>query len=450
MNGPLTTFDVIVIGAGPAGTAAAMAAGRGGSRVLLIEKNGFCGGMATAGMVNPMLGNYYRNPETGGDGSIIQGLLGEILARLAARQACLRFRYSLDPSGVFSDAFDDAWLRVIYDRMLTEAGVQTLYHAQLLDVRCAQGHIEAVRIVCKTQVLEFAAQTFIDATGDADLAALCGAGIELGRAEDGLCQPCSTMFRMGGVAKERLLADGLRAARERVTERFLAARSAGRIDFPFQDSLAFYEFPRPGVLHFNATRMCGEPALRPGRLAELEIEGRRQTALLCDWLIAEAPGFEHAFLDAIAPQVGVRETRRVKGLYTLTRQDIVNGSRFADGIARSAYFIDIHNPKGTGGLHVDANARGALKEDYKPKRYYEIPFRCLQPAGIENLLVACRALSADHEAHAAVRVMGTLTAVGEAAGIAADIARRTGRSPALIQGAAVRAKLAYLDQPLDF
>jgi hypothetical protein len=450
MNSPLTPFDVIVIGAGPAGTAAAIAAGRSGCRVLLVEKHGFCGGMATAGMVNPILGNYYRNPETGCDGSIIAGLFAEILGRLGARKACLRFRYTNKETGVFSDAFDDAWLRVIYDQLLAAAGVETLYHAQLLDARRARGRVASVRVLCKTQVLEFSAPTFIDATGDADLAAACGAGFDLGRAEDGLCQPCSTMFRMGGVDKAQLLANGLRAAREQVTARFLEARKAGRIDFPFLDSIAFYEFPRPAVLHFNATRMCGEPALRPGRLAELEIEGRRQTALLADWLTAEVPCFQHAFLDAIAPQVGVRETRRVKGLYAMTRQDVIEGARFDDGIARSAYIIDIHNPKGTADAHADPAIRGAIKEGFKPRRYYEIPFRCLQPAGLENLLVACRAISTDHYAHAATRVMGTLTAVGEAAGLAAGIVRETGRSVAEINGADVRARIAYLDQPLGF
>jgi flavin-dependent dehydrogenase len=205
MKEPQPPFDAIVIGAGPAGSAAAIAAARHGCRVLLVEQQGFCGGMATAGMVNPLLGHYYRNPETGGDGSLIGGLFAELLQRLDARQARLRFRYGREATGVFSDAFDDAWLRVIYDELLAAAGVTTLYHTQLLDARCAQDRVQAVRVVCKTQVLEFAARTFIDATGDADLASLCGVACDIGREEDALCQPCSTMFRMGGVDKERLL-----------------------------------------------------------------------------------------------------------------------------------------------------------------------------------------------------------------------------------------------------
>jgi hypothetical protein len=450
MNSSPQPYDVIVIGAGPAGTAAAIAAGRRGCRVLLLEQQGFCGGMATAGLVNPILGHYYRNPETGGDGSLIEGLLDELFARLDTRRARLRFRYTSAPSGVFSDAFDDAWLRVIYDRLLAEAGVETRYHTQLLEARCAGDRLQSVRVVCKAQLLEFAAGAFIDATGDADLAAQCGVGVQVGRDGDGLCQPCSTMFRMGGVDKERLLARGLQAARDEVNLRFQQARASGRLEFPFRDQLAFYEFPRPGVLHFNSTRMTGAPALTAGRLSELEIEGRRQAALLCDWLIADVPGFEHAFLESLAPRVGVRETRRTRGLYTMTRQNIVDGTRFPDGIARSAYFIDIHDPRGAGGLHADREVGGTVKAEFKPRRYYEVPLRALQNAQVENLLVACRALSADHHAHAAIRVMGTLTAVGEAAGVAAGLAREAGKPVAEINGADVRARLAYLDQPLSF
>lgn len=446
----MKTHDLLVVGAGPAGTAAAIAAGRAGLRVLLVEQNGYCGGMATAGLVNPMLGGYYRNPETGRDGTIIGGLLEEILGRLRARGAVLRFRYGPDDSSSFSDAFDDAWLRIVYDRMLSEAGVEVLYHAALLDAAVRGGQVESLRVLTKGGVETFAATAFVDSTGDADLAAACGAACAVGRAEDGLCQPCSTMFRMGGVDKPRLMAGGLRALRADVNGRFLDARRRGRLDFPFRDNLSIYEFPRPGVLHFNATRMTGAPALTGRRLSEVEIEGRRQAGLLADWLVAEVPGFERAFLESVAPRVGVRETRRVKGVYAMTRRDIVTGARFPDGIARSAYFIDIHDPKGPGALHEKDRAAAEDMGGFVPKRYYEIPLRCLQPPGFDNLLVACRAMATDHFAHAATRVMGTLTAVGEAAGTAAAIAAASARPLAALEGAAVRARLAYLDRPLDF
>ncbi|MCA1807887.1 MAG: FAD-dependent oxidoreductase [Kiritimatiellia bacterium] len=444
-------YDLIVIGAGPAGTAAAIAAGRRGCRVLLVEQNGYCGGMATAGLVNPLLGSFYRNPQTGRTGDLLGGIYAEVCSRLRKQGALLRFSYRVhEEEEYFSDAFDDAWLRIVYDRMLAEAGVATLFHTQLLEADCSGGQVRSVQVATKGGVAEFSATAFVDSTGDADLAALCGAGCDIGREEDGLCQPCSTMFRMGGIDKQRVMAGSLNNARLEVNSRFSAARERGDIDFPFKAGIGVYEFPRPGVLHFNATRMGGAAALTGRRLSELEVEGRRQVALLADWLVRAVPGFDHAFLESMAARVGVRETRRVRGRYTMTRQDVVEGARFDDGIARSAYIIDMHDPKGAGGLHSGKERGGAVKKGFRPKRYYEIPLRCLQPAGFVNLLVACRAISTDHYAHAATRVMGTLTTVGEAAGVAVGLTRNDGRPLSEIDGAAVRAELGYLDAPLGF
>jgi len=443
-------YELVVVGAGPAGTAAAIAAARSGCNVLLIEKHGYCGGMATAGMVNPFLGNYYRNPETGKDGSLIGGLCGEILARLTGRDAVLRFRYSNDEDSPFSDAFDDAWLRMLYDEILAQAGVQVLYHSQLVEARCAGGHVESVRVVTKGGIREIAAQSFIDSTGDADLADACGAGCDVGRDEDGLCQPCSTMFRIGGVDTREFLRHGLRAGRKQVNDLLREDREEGNIEFPYKDTVGIYPFPRPGVLHFNATRMCGAPALTGERVSELETEGRRQVRALCEWLIGNVPCFGSAFLDSIAPQVGVRETRRVRGRCRLSREEILDGARFEDGIARSAYFIDVHDPKGAGSVHAKPEDPRVLRDGFKPKRYYEIPFRSLQPEGMDNLLVACRAISTDHYAHAATRVMATMTAVGEAAGTAAGLGKERNVPVGAINGRDVRERIAYLDLPLFF
>ncbi|MHC4916787.1 MAG: FAD-dependent oxidoreductase [Planctomycetota bacterium] len=442
-------FDLLVLGAGPAGAAAAIAAARGGARTLLVERLGFAGGMATAGLVNPFLGTYYRNPETGRDGELIAGVYAEICDRLRGRGALLRFRYD-GPDSVFSDAFDDVRLRVVYDELLTEAGVEVLFHARLLDAEVSGGRVESVRLVGKEGVLELGAGSFIDSTGDADLVAAAGGECEVGRAEDGLCQPCSTMFRMGGVNKEMLLADGLRAARGRVNTRFREARDAGRLDFAYKSGLGIYEFPRAGVLHFNATRVLGKPALTSGELSRVETEGRRQAALLADWLHSEVPCFERSFLESVASHVGVRETRRVRGRCVMTREDVVGGARFGDGVARSAYFIDIHDPAGPGGLHAHEEVGGKIRDGFKPERYYEIPFGSLVPEGLGNLLVACRAISTDHYAHAATRVMATMTAVGEAAGRAAAIAKRKGLEVGEVDGAEVRGEVGYLDGPLGF
>ncbi len=439
-------FDVVVLGAGPGGTGAAIAAARGGARTLLVERLGFAGGMATAGLVNPFLGDCYCNPETGSTGSLIGGVYAEICERLRGRGALLRFNYD-GPGSIFSDAFDDAWLRVVHDEMLREAGAETLYHAQVMDAKVSGERVESVRVLGKEGALEFAAGAFVDSTGDADLVAAAGGECEVGRPGDGLCQPCSTMFRMGGVDKERLLSGTLRECREAINGVFREAKKAGRLEFPHKGGLGVYEFPRPGVLHFNATRVPGEPALSSAERSRVEVEGRRQAGVLADWLRAEVPGFEKSFLESVASHLGVRETRRVRGRRVMTREDVVGGARFADGVARSAYFIDIHDPTGPGGLHADGKG---IKDGFKPERYYEIPFGSLVPAGLSNVLVACRAISTDHYAHAATRVMATLTSVGEAAGRAAALAKRKGVEVGAVDGAEVRRELGHLDEPLGF
>jgi hypothetical protein len=445
----VTEFDVIVVGAGPAGTAAALAAARGGCSALLVEKGGFCGGMATAGMVNPFMGNHYRNPETGRDGDLAGGLYAEILARLGQYGAHLRFRYSRRDGAPFGDAFDDAWLRIVYDRLIGEAGVNVLLHTTLIDARVAGERLQAIRVLTKAGIREFSAASFIDATGDGDLAAAAGLSCAIGRPQDGLCQPASTMFRMGGVDKPTLFAeDGLRSCRASINTRFREARERGRLDSPLS-VLGVYEFPRPGVLHFNATRIGGAPALDSEERTRLEIEGRRQVAELACWLRSEVAGFENSFLESVASHVGIRETRRLVGRYVLSGRDIAAGQRFPDGIARSAYHVDIHAPKaGERDGHVAAD--GKLKEGFKPERYYEVPLRCLQSERLSNALVACRALATDHYAHAATRVMVTMTAVGEAAGRAVVLAGQTGVAVGEIDGAAVRRQLAYLDASLSF
>lgn len=453
----MQSCDVILTGAGPAGVAAAVAAARGfrddpgegtvcghtvaarDRGVLLVERYGFAGGMATAGMVNPFLGHHYTNPETCARGSLAGGVFQEVLDRLAKRKA------------LKGSAFDETQLRLVYDEMLAEAGVEVLFHALVTGADVTDGHVDAVHVQTKSGRETIRAAQFIDATGDADLAAACGVPFKVGRPSDGLCQAMTTSFNMAGVDKESLFTDGFRAARERVTELFVAAKEAGRLDYPFKPWVQFFDYPRPGVLHFNMTHVWRKSGLDAWDLSQAEMEGRRQTRVITDWLVAEAPWFAEAYLDGIATTIGVRETRRIEGRYRMTREDVLEGRRFEDGIARSAYFIDIHDPTGVGSPHAQPDGLlTRVRHDYKPEDYYEIPFRCLQPVGVENLLVACRAISTTHEAHAATRVMATMHAVGEAAGRAAAMAKRQATPAALIDGADVRRELAYLDAPLTF
>jgi hypothetical protein len=260
-------------------------------------------------------------------------------------------------------------------------------------------------------------------------------------------------FRMGGVDKREMQKrTNAREARALVEPYFVDARAKGRLVFPYRDWVHFYDYPRAGVLHFNMTRINPANGLRSADLTRAEVEGRRQAFVLADWLVREVPYFREAWLEKVACHVGVRETRHIAGGHTISQEDVAAGRKFTDGIARSCYFIDIHSPMGSGFDHEKAGTRGQHKEAYAPPQgdWYEIPLRSLQPRDVENLLVPCRSLSATHEGQAAVRVMATMTATGEAAGLAAAEALRRRCSPGEIDGRTVRAKLRYLDEGPDY
>jgi hypothetical protein len=307
--------------------------------------------------------------------------------------------------------------------------------------------------VSKEGPAEVAADTFIDCTGDGDLAAMAGCAFSVGREQDGLTQAMTVSFRMSNVDKRDMYAAGsMRAARALVEPYFQAALARGTLTYPYRNFVHFYDYPRPGVLHFNMTRITRVSGLSVSDLTKAEIEGRRQAGIMGDWLVENVPWFKHAYIDKLACQVGVRETRHVHGVYTITMEDIVQARKFTDGITRSRYFIDIHNPSGVTDPHQLEGQAGRVREEFGPPPgdYYEIPFRSLICPSCPNLLVACRALSASHEAAAAVRVMATMHGVGEAAGIASAAAIERNVNVAAVSGEWVRSEIAYMAEPPDY
>lgn len=436
---------VVVCGAGPSGVAAAVAAARSGAAVTLVERYGFAGGMATSALVNPFAGHQYIDPRTGLLGSLTGGLFKEVAARLARAGA---YGSLFSPS-----AFDEERLKILYDQMLAEAGVDVQFHAAVTGVQARGGRIEAVDVRAKEGERRVEGAVFVDATGDGDVAAAARCPFAVGRPGDGLTQAMTMSFRMAGVDKREMQKRANhREARALVEPYFVDARVQGRLDFPFRDFVHFYDYPRPGVLHFNMTRINPANGLDSADLTRAEIEGRRQASVLADWLVAEVPYFRDAWLEKTACHVGVRETRHIGCGYAVSHEDIAAGRKFEDGIARSCYFIDIHSPTGSGFDHEKTGTRGEHKETYAPPKgdWYEIPYRSLVAGGVENLLVPCRALGATHEGSAAVRVMATMTATGQAAGVAAAEALRRGCAPGDLDGHALRASLRYLDEGPDY
>ncbi|OAM89910.1 FAD-dependent oxidoreductase [Termitidicoccus mucosus] len=438
-------FDVIVCGGGPSGVASAIAAARRGMRTLLVERYGFCGGMATAGLVNPWSGHEYPGAHSVKKGSIIGGIFKEVSTLLAEGGGF--------GSRLTTYAFDDEYLKGVYDRMLAEAGVIVRFHSYLSGARVERGYIKSVHVLSKNGTTAFSARTFIDCSGDGDLAALAGCKFDIGRPEDNLTQAMTTSFRMANVDKEAMYrCETHREARALVEPYFQKALASGELHYPYRNFVHFYDYPRAGVLHFNMTRVSEASGLSPEDLSRAEMEGRRQAFLLAGWLIKNVPCFSHAHLEKVACQVGVRETRHIHGLYTITQQDIVDGRKFEDGVARSTYFIDIHNPKGAQDVHQAVGGRGAVRGGFAPPPgdWYEVPFRCLVTRDCSNLVVPCRALSATHEASAAVRVMATMHALGEAAGIASSEAVRTGGDVVGIPGKWVRAQMPWMETAPEY
>ena len=400
--------QVVVAGGGPGGCGAAVAAARLGARVLLVERYGFLGGMATAGLVNPFM--PYRSQGE----PIIEGVFGEVLARLEARGGLHENRVT----------FDEEVLKVVLDDLLAEAGVRVLFHAWLAGVEVEAGTVKAVEVETKSGRLRLPGDLFVDGTGDGDLAVRAGAPSEHGRAEDGLAQPMTLCFRVGGVEVERM------PPREEVNRLYTEARARGEVDCP-RDNLLWFPSVHPGFIHFNTTRVVRLKAVDAGELSQAEREARRQMHQIVAFLKRHVPGFEGAYLSHSAAQIGVRESRRILGDYLLTAEDVLSGRKFPDGICRGNYPLDIHNPTGA----------GTLIKRLEPGTTYEVPYRSLLPRGLGNVLVASRCISATHEAHGSLRIMPIVMAIGEAAGTAAGLSVRQGVSPRDLDSEALREQL---------
>ncbi len=398
---------VLVAGGGPAGLAAAVSAARSGADTLLIERYGFLGGMATAGLVNPFMGWHAAGKP------LVAGIFQQMLDRM---QALGGYGSERQPT-----AFDPEIFKLVADELVREAGVGMRFHTLLTRADVKQQRIVRVGTEGKDGHENRSADIFVDCTGDADLAYRAGVSCEQGREKDGLTQPMTLNFRMAGVAISRM------PSRQEINRLFDAAKAQGRVTCPRENVLLFHTL-HPHVVHFNTTRVTHRDPTRADDLTEAELEARRQAHELARFLIADVPGFDRAYLQQCAAQIGIRESRRIRGDYAFTAEDAVEATKFPDGIARSNYPIDIHSPSGAGTV-----IRSVPEGDY-----YEIPYRCLLPLGIDNLLVAGRCISSTHEGQAALRIMPTCFAMGEAAGLAAAMAAQRGISPRQVQAEELR------------
>ncbi|TLS49082.1 FAD-dependent oxidoreductase [Paenibacillus antri] len=392
------TAEVVVIGGGPAGTAAAVSAARNGRKTILLEHSAQLGGMGTLGNVSVFMGI-----------GNVTGIYREFISEFLPEALPDTHHVSIWPQ------YSPFELRHYLNGKLEKEGVDVYYHASVVAAIKQGDRVTGVVANTREGLKAFEGAVFIDCTGDSRVAAEAGVPLRSGRDEDGLTQPMTLMFMMqdtGKPARQYLPEDGYRY--EDVSE------------LP-QGRRLYWEKTGDGTLLVNMTRVRGNGAkIRDVNFAEKE--SLRQAFSVANYL--QRNGFENYILSHVAGQVGVRETNQIVGLYTLTEEDVTGGRRFDDVVAQTNYEIDIHNP--TGGASTDERHVSG----------YDIPYRCMVPVGVEGLIVAGRCISATHVAMSSMRVQATCYALGQAAGNAASLAVETGSSVADISIPALHERLA--------
>lgn len=432
-------YDVAVAGAGMTGVVAATTTARTGARTLLVEGSGLIGGLITGGRL------------TKPTGLVQPGVYRELIDRAAGYGGA-------DPGpqrsywGAYTGVFDAEVMQRVVIETLDEAGVEVLLFAPVTDVVREGPRVRGLTVHTKQGPALVRAGAVVDATGDGDVAAAAGAGSMLGRPSDGHVQPMTGYFRILGVDFPALLAD-LRAHPDDVSElvapeetganepyamTFFTTGLTKRIAEAQADGFA-WTCPRnsvtmkagmlPGEINVNATRVQGN-GLDPRVRSRAVIEIRKQAYCAFDFLRKYVRGFEDAVLLDVAPVLGVRETRRVRGDYVLTEADVRGAARFDDAIGLCNAPIDIHEPGGEHAVMINVGAG------------YGIPYRCLLPAGTEGLLTAGRCISADPVAFGSTRNTPACALTGQAAGIAAAAAAARGTVPRAVPASEVQSALA--------
>jgi FAD dependent oxidoreductase len=416
------TWDVIVVGGGTAGAIAGIAAARAGAKTLVVEALGSLGGSGTNAQVTPLM----RNVSSGEN--LNRGITDELKQRLIAR--C---------DGAVDKNNNDNWfnpegMKFVLERMLIEAGGEILYHTHFVASELEAKKISSVVVHNKDGLSRLTAHTFIDATGDADVSVSAGAPFDAGDSE-GVHQAMSLRFILGGVDLEKLCGFLAQHGQAQESHKFMhfwmvweknsslealfrQAVNDGVLLERDGDYFQGFSIPgMPGCISFNCPRLDAD--LNDGAsawtLSKAQVDGKLAIDRLLIFCRKYLTGCENGFIASYAPMVGVRETRRIRGEYILTLEDILECRKFEDAICRNHYPVDIHTPRGKKLVH---ERTGAFPY-FQPDAFHEIPYRSLIPLEIENLLVPGRCASATFEAQSAIRVQQNCHSMGEAAGLAA-------------------------------
>lgn len=399
-------YDVIVVGGGPSGIAAAVSSARQGAKTALIERYGIVGGMMTSGYVNPILG------------SVAEGTLySEIMELLEATSMKTRNGHEM--------SVDSENAKYLLLRFVSDAGVDVFLQTPTVEVLKDGSQVKGVVISTQDGLRELRASVVIDATGDGFVAARAGAEYKVGRDGDGRCQPTSLEFVVDGIDEETAITcwggtDPVQLPSGQKYSEFCKEANA-RGELPANVSIVrLHRTGTSGERSVNATQANGFDTLTPEGVFGAEIDLRAQIGAVVAFLRKYVPGYAACRLKASGSSLGVRETRRIMGDYVIEDSDVENGTRHEDVVVHDAWFlIDIHNPAGGGQAEGHSH----------PAKPFDIPYRALLPRGLDNIITCGRCISGTHRAHAAYRVMAICIATGQAAGIAAALSAKSGVAP---------------------
>ena len=448
MKTDIAAYDIIVIGGGPGGLPAAIAAARQGAKVLLVEKNGYLGGNLTIGL--PLLAYLDK------DGNqVIKGIAQEFIDELAKRNAAGPHRWC--PMHDSVTIYDHEVFKVVAFEMCQKAGVEILLHTQVIGADTENGMLRSITLFGKAHRVEAHAKVFIDATGDGDVGFIAGATFEMGQAGTGVLQPPTMMCTVGGIDFDRVIDyldqnpeemklaptietyPGYDASYLKTNPRqhvlvgfrkmFASLREKGELPVD-RDTLIYIQSLIPGQAHLNCTRHLNIDGSDVFDLTRAEIEGHIQNLKLVETLRSHVPGFENCYLVQIYPFLGVRESRRFHGLRTLTEDMLLQGEIGGDSIGIGSYIIDIHDGAGAGTI-------------VKKVRPYGLPYGMTVSRDFGNLMFSGRCASMDAVALSSARVMPPLMAMGQGAGVGAALAVKQGINPGEVDVLEIRRILLH-------
>lgn len=409
-------YDVIVAGSGPAGTAAAVMAGRMGAKVLIIEWNNAIGGISTSGLMSHWTG------------SVTSPLYTEILQRSADMNEG-------EQKGKIQQFINPENLKTVYLDILKDANVDVLLYTFVCGVVMEGDQLTGIITESKSGRRVFRSKVVVDGTGDGDVAAFAGVEYHKGRESDGKMQPTTLMFKVAGVDMSRAVLLGSFESTYQTEKGELQALAKEHIPYPAGHLLA-YKSTLPGIVTCNMTNCTDIDGTKAEDLTRAEIVCRSQMPAIVKYLREFVPGFENCYIISAGSMMGVRETRHFKGVYTLNENDILTAKVFDDWVVRGAHFnFDVHNMTGSG-----LDATGVQKHWTQPKGY-TIPYGCLVPEKINGLLLSGRNISGTHIAHSNYRVMPICVGIGAAAGVAAATAIKKGVQVRDIKGEELQDRL---------